>query len=93
MVFVREPSDDSDSSGEEEEELEGAGARVKPKKGVKVDIDLGLSAFANATRYTVTPKWQTSGDSPCRLASRYYGHKKQAAKKEQRTIDASQKVH
>lgn len=92
-MVARDPSDDWEESDSEEEGLEGAGAKVKPKKGVKIDIDLGLSAYANATRFEQQPAMPSVvGRSPCCHACRYYGHKKLAANKEQRTIDASQKV-
>lgn len=55
-----------------------------------MDIDLSLTAFSNARRYG-------SGPSTFLLCSalsilRYYDHKKQAAKKEKKTTDASKMV-
>ena len=70
--------DESDSEEEEKEEEEVGGAAMSTKKKKKKQKATIVDIDLSLSAFA--------------NATRYYGHKKQAARKEQRTIAASEKV-
>ncbi len=72
------------------------GQRVEKDKPVLVDVDLNLSAYANAKKWVRRVLWSdvmlVTRLLKYECLVRYYDSKRSAAKKEQKTVEAAQKV-